>query len=58
MTDGMQDPKPEKGVPPKDKPDIGQKPDLKNPEKPEEEVPDQPIPEMDPPGQDDPDEAF
>ena len=62
MPDGMQDPtdkplKPEKGVPPQDKPDMGQKPDLENPEKPEEEIPDKPIPDMDPPGQDKPDET-
>ena len=42
-------PTPEKGIPSKDKPDTGSKPDLINPEEPEEE--DEPIdavPDMDP----------
>ena len=34
---------PEKGVPPKDKPDIGSKPDLENPATPEKEIPGKPI---------------
>ena len=42
---------PEKGVAPKDKPDTGVKPDLRNPETPEQQVPDTPIHDMDPPGQ-------
>jgi hypothetical protein len=61
MPDGMQDPadktlKPEKGVQQKEKPDMGKKPDLKNPEKPEEGIPGKPIPDMDPPGQEEPEE--
>jgi hypothetical protein len=47
-------PNPEKGVPLRDKPDVGVKPDFKNPEKPDEERPGKPIPDMDPPGQDTP----
>ena len=60
MTDGMQEPadkpmKPEKGVPQEDKPDVGKKPDLRNPETPEQGIPGKPISDMDPPGQE-PDE--
>src|SRR3981081_1030848 len=44
---------PEKGVPPKEKPDRGSNPDLINPEEPDEQdKPVDPIPEMDPAGQD------
>ena len=62
MTDGMQESvdkpmKPEKGVPSKEQPDTGRKPDFKNPEKPEQGIPDKPIPDMDAPGQDEPDET-
>ena len=48
---------PEKGVAPKDKPDTGVKPDLRNPETPEQQVPGKPIHDMDPPGQDAPEKS-
>jgi hypothetical protein len=62
VTNGTQEadkpPKPEKGVPPKDKPDTCSKPDFRNPESPEREIPGKPIPDMDPPGQDEPQEPL
>jgi hypothetical protein len=46
-------PIPEKGVPPKEKPDRGSNPDLINPATPDEQDnPVDPIPDMDPDGQD------
>ena len=44
--------KPEEGVPPKDQPDTGSKPDSRNPRS-DEQLPKEPIPDMDPPGQGD-----
>jgi hypothetical protein len=53
MPPAQRPPMPEKGVPPKDKPDTGSSPDLINPEEPEEEgEPVDPLPDMDPDGQD------
>jgi hypothetical protein len=42
---------PEKGMP-KNKPDMGPKPDFKKPDKPEKDIAGKPMPDMDPPGQD------
>jgi hypothetical protein len=47
-----QPPPPEKGVPTKEKPDMGVKRDFKNPEQPDEEKSGKPMPDMDPAGQD------
>jgi|KBSMisStandDraft_5_1062788.scaffolds.fasta_scaffold9994137_1 hypothetical protein len=44
--------RPEQEAPPKQKPDVGSKPDMKYPEQPEQDPPKKPIPDMDPPGQD------
>jgi hypothetical protein len=45
-------PSPEKGIPPRQEPDTGPRPDFNNPEPDEEGEPVDPLPDMDPDGQD------
>ena len=53
MPPASRPPMPEKGIPPKNKPDTGSTPDFTNPGEPDEEgVAVDPLPDMDPDGQD------
>jgi hypothetical protein len=53
MPPSSQPPLREKGIPPKDRPDTGPRPDMINPESPDEEDdPVDPLRDMDPDGQD------
>ena len=53
QTPTIKEPKPEMDVPPRNRPDVGSKPDHKNPSRPEtERTRDKPLPDMDPPGMD------
>jgi hypothetical protein len=54
QTPTVKEPTPDTHVPPKKRPDLGSKPDLKNPSIPEtERSVDSPMPDMEPPGIDD-----